>query len=130
MPGVAPDLARLVLYQVAWRRTSQLTLRISVFEYEKTMGITLEGRVAGAWVAELRRVWVETAPLLHSRKVVIDLRNVTFADSAGTEALKEIYSQTHAKLLATSPWTEYLAKEIRNTTSEKANEEVEHAKRA
>lgn len=94
------------------------------------MGITLEGRVAGAWVAELRRVWVETAPLLQLRKLIIDLRNVTYADSAGTEALKEIYLQTHAKLLATSPWTEYLAEQIRKTTSEEQNEEVEHAKRA
>lgn len=109
---------------------SQVTLRISIFEYEKTMGITLEGRVAGPWAAELRRVWVDTAPLLHSRKLIIDLRNVTYADSTGTDALKEIYSQTHAKLLAASPWTEYLAKEIRKTTSEKANEEVEHANHA
>jgi hypothetical protein len=109
---------------------SQITLRISIFEYERTMGITLEGRVAGPWVAELRRVWVETAPQLHSRKLIIDLRNVTYADSAGTDALKEIYSQSHAKLLSASPWTEYLAREIRKTTSENQNEEVEHASHA
>lgn len=109
---------------------SQLTLRISVFEYEKTMGIILEGRVAGPWVAELSRVWVETAPQLNSRKFLIDLRNVTYADSAGTDALKQIYKQTHAKLLAGSPWTEYLASEIRKTASLDANEEIENANRA
>lgn len=91
--------------------------------------MTLEGRVAGPWVAELNRVWKETAPQLKSRKLIIDLRNVTYADSAGTNALKEIYSQSHAKLIAASPWTEYLAKEITKGTSEKANEEVEHASR-
>ena len=94
------------------------------------MSITLEGRVAGPWVAELSRVWVETAPQLHSRTLIIDLRNVTYADIAGTNALKEIYSQSHAKLLSASPWTEYLVREIRKTTSEIANEEVANANRA
>lgn len=122
-------MARAVLYQLAWRRTSQITLRISIFEYESTMSITLEGRVAGPWVTELNRVWKETAPQLQSRKLIIDLRNVTYADSAGTDALKEIYSQSHAKLIAASPWTEYLAKEIRKGTSDKGTEEVEHASR-
>lgn len=109
---------------------SQVTLRISIFEYEKSMGITLEGRVAGPWTAELSRVWVETAPQLRSRKLIIDLRNVTYADSAGIDALKNIYAQTHAKLLAASPWTEYLAREISKSRSQEVNEEVENANHA
>lgn len=84
------------------------------------MGITLEGRVAGPWVAELSRVWVEAVAQLKSRKLIIDLRNITYADSAGTEALKKIYTQSHAKLLAASPWTEYLAGEIRKKPSKSA----------
>jgi hypothetical protein len=108
---------------------SQLTLRITVYEHEETMGITLEGRVAGPWVAELSRVWVETVPLLKSRKLILDLRNVTYADSAGTDALKSIYAQSHAELIAGSPWTEYLAEEIRKTPVS-ANEGVEHANHA
>jgi anti-anti-sigma regulatory factor len=102
-------------------------LRISVYEYEKSISITLEGRVAGPWVAELSRVWVETAPQLSSRKLTIDLRSVTYADSAGTEALKHIYAQSQAKLIASSPWTEYLAEEIRKNKQKNANEEVENA---
>lgn len=130
MPIVAKSLARAVLSPQAWRRTSQLTLRISVFEHASTMSFLLEGRVAGPWVAELSRVWVETAPQLNSRTLILDLRNVTYADAAGTDALKEIYSQSHAKLLAGSPWTEHLANEIRKTASVSANEEVENASRA
>lgn len=86
--------------------------------------------MAGPWVAELSRVWVETAPQLNSRKLLIDLRNVTYADSAGTDALKQIYTQTHAKLLAGSPWTEYLASQIRKTATVDTNKEVENASRA
>jgi hypothetical protein len=93
------------------------------------MGITLEGRVAGPWVAELSRVWVDTLPLLNSRTLILDLRNVTYADSAGTDALKAIYAQSHAKLIAGSPWTEYLVQEI-TKKPDGANEGVEHANHA
>jgi hypothetical protein len=63
-------------------------------------------------VAELSRVWVETAPRLASRILLLDLRDVTYADMHGMQALREIYSQTHAKLLAGTPWTESLAEQI------------------
>jgi hypothetical protein len=72
----------------------------------------LEGRVAGPWANELDRVWVETAPQLGSRKLVIDLHNVTYADAAGKQVLRAIYSQTHAVLIAKTPWTQFLAEEI------------------
>ena len=106
---------------------SQLTLRISLQETERAIEITLEGRVAGPWVAELSRVWVETAPRLDSRNLILDLRNVTYADDAGTGALRAIYAQTHARLFAGTPWTEYLAEEIRRSKAEQIDEEVDHA---
>ena len=74
--------------------------------------------MAGPWVEELNRVWMETAPQLGKRTLSIDLRNVIFADAAGKQVLREIYAQTHAKLIASSPWAQYLAEEI--TRSEKA----------
>ena len=72
----------------------------------------LEGRVAGPWAGELDRVWMETAPQLASKKLIIDLRNVTYADVAGKHVLKAIYDQTHAELVANTPWTQYLAEEV------------------
>lgn len=72
----------------------------------------LEGRVAGPWASELDRVWVETAPQLASRKLKIDLNNVTYADAAGKQVLRSIYDQTHADLIATTPWTQFLAEEV------------------
>jgi hypothetical protein len=88
------------------------TLKITIQDGDKELGITLEGRVAGPWVAELNRVWVETVPQLGSRILSIDLRNVTYADASGKKVLREIYAQTHAKLIASSPWAQYLAEEI------------------
>ncbi len=96
----------------AWLKDGQFTLKITIQSNDKEIGITLEGRVAGAWVAELNRVWVETAPQRGNRTLSIDLRNVTYADAPAKQLLREIYSQTQAKLIASSPWAQYLAEEI------------------
>lgn len=80
--------------------------------------MTLEGRVAGPWVAELSRIWMETAPRLGQKTLSINLQNVIYADALGKQVLREIYAKTHAKLIASSPWAQYLAEEIKNTQSQ------------
>jgi len=72
----------------------------------------LEGRVAGPWANELNRVWAETASTLQSKKLVIDLHNVTYADASGKQVLRDIYAQTHAELVASTPWTQFLVEEV------------------
>ena len=72
----------------------------------------LEGRVAGPWASELDRVWVEEAPRLTSKKVVIDIHNVTYADAAGKNVLRTIYAQTHAAFITNTPWAQFLADEV------------------
>ena len=72
----------------------------------------LEGRVAGPWANELDRVWTETASQAASKRLVIDLHNVTYADANGKQVLRDIYAQTHAELVATTPWTQFLAEEV------------------
>jgi anti-anti-sigma regulatory factor len=72
----------------------------------------LEGRVAGPWASELDRVWLEAAPRLQSKKLVIDLHNVTYADASGKQVLRDIYAQTNAELVASTPWTQFLAEEV------------------
>jgi hypothetical protein len=80
------------------------------------MVIRLEGRVAGPWASELVRTWTETAPFLNDRKTIVDLRNVTYVDEQGKKVLREIYEQSNAELLASTPWTRYLADEVMNKT--------------
>ena len=72
----------------------------------------LEGRLAGPWATELNRVWIETAPRLHAKKLTIDLHNVSYADAAGKRVLRDIYAQTHASLVAATPSAQFLAEEI------------------
>lgn len=88
------------------------TLRITIQDKAEALEMTLEGRVAGPWASELDRVWVEAAPRLQSKKLVIDLHNVTYADASGKQVLRDIYTQTHAELVATTPWTQFLAEEV------------------
>lgn len=68
--------------------------------------------MVGPWVPELRRVWEETAPQLGAKTLSIDIQEVTYADASGKEALRDIYAQTDATLIASSPWAQYLAEEI------------------
>jgi hypothetical protein len=87
-------------------------LRITVRESERAVEIVLEGRVAGPWVDELNRVWVETAPQLGKRKLSVDLRNVTYADAAGKSALRDIFSNSGAELVANPLGIQDLMNEI------------------
>ena len=90
----------------------QNVLRISFLNLGEASSIKLEGRVAGPWVSELNRAWLESSPNIASKKVVIDLQNVTYADRAGKEILRRICQETGAELIANTPWSQFLAEEI------------------
>jgi hypothetical protein len=110
----------------AWRRTSQLTLRVSFEQTDVATVLTLEGRVAGPWAAELSRVWVEKAPLLALANLSLDLTNVIYADDDGIRVLREIYTQAQPKVVATTPWTQYLAEKIAAIPPDHSDEEQEN----
>jgi anti-anti-sigma factor len=99
-------------------------LRITIQEKPEAAVIKLEGRIAGPWVAELSRVWVETAPQLTYKNLALDLRNVTYADAAGTQVLRGIYAQTRAELVAGTPWTQFLAEQITRDSAQPVEEEL------
>jgi hypothetical protein len=98
----------------AWRRTSQLTLRITVQENSVAISIKLEGRVVGPWAAELGAVWSGLAPSITDRNVSLDLSDVTFVDDQGMSVLRHIYEKTNADFETGSPLTEYFADKVRN----------------
>jgi hypothetical protein len=102
------------------------TLRITIQEAEESTVLMLEGRVAGPWAAELSRVWMEKAPQLSQGKLSIDLSNVIFADADGTRVLRAIYFQARPKVVATTPWTQYLAEKIAANPNDVSDEEQEN----
>ncbi len=106
------------------RGTGQLTLRITVQQNAEAIVMKLEGRIAGPWAAELGRLWKQTAPVLAERKLSLDLRETTYADAAGIRNLKAIYAQTEADILTGTPWTQYLADEVKRKDAEPVDEEI------
>lgn len=96
---------------------AKAVLRITVDENSEGIVLKLEGRLTGPWVEELDRVWKETAPGLNKKNLSLDLREITFADAGGIGVLKAIYSQTGASILAGTPWTQYLAEEIKASSN-------------
>jgi len=108
---------------LAWLRQGRHTLKISIEERLKDTQIKLEGRVAGPWTAELSRVWIESAPRLAGKGLVLDLRGVTYADADATQLLRQIYEQTHAELITGTVWTRSLAEDIKRSESQAHSEE-------
>ena len=84
----------------------------------------LEGRVAGPWAAELSRTWAKLAPGMGTRTLSIDLRNTTYADGQGILVLRRIYAQAAAKIVTSTPWTQYLAEEVTRATLMHHQEEI------
>jgi ABC-type transporter Mla MlaB component len=69
-------------------------LRITVEERPDGATITLEGRLAGPWVDELRSFWrTRAATRGVSRSIRIDLDGVTFVDTAGKALLWAMHEQ-------------------------------------
>lgn len=91
------------------------------------MTIKLEGRVTGPWVVELDRLWLQASPELGCRQLLLDLRETTYADAGGIEALRAIYSQTSPSILTSTPWTQYLAEAISRGSDQQSNTEVNDA---
>jgi hypothetical protein len=99
-------------------------LRITTVEDENAVEVVLAGRLTGQWVTELVRMWTRLAHRLGTRKLSLNVREVTHADERGKQALKYIYAQTNAKIVTRSLWTEYLAVEIMNSIHQETDSAV------
>ncbi|MBZ5521916.1 MAG: hypothetical protein LAP21_06715 [Acidobacteriia bacterium] len=53
----------------------------------------LEGSASGPGLKEFEKTWLSLVPLLDSRKLVLDLRGVTFIAPEAMNTLSEIYDQ-------------------------------------
>ena len=91
-----------------------MTLKITVHERESSIEVTLEGRLAGPWVAELSRAWRETAPRLESKTLTLNLRDLTYSNEDGKQVLREIVAPTRAEILTRDPLMKHFAQEISN----------------
>src|SRR5277367_5304148 len=91
--------------------TSVRTIPMLRITTEKKRGKTVmsvEGRLAGAWVGTLEQCWRER---VQGEKFSVDLCGVSFIDAAGKVLLKEIYEQG-GKLIAEGCLNQSIVEEI------------------
>src|SRR5580704_1910758 len=83
-------------------------LRITTEKKRGRTVLSVEGRLAGAWVGTLEQCWRERTP---GEKFNVDLCGVSFIDAAGKVLLKEIHQQG-GKLIAEGCLNEAIVEEI------------------
>src|SRR5580704_19762995 len=76
-------------------------LRITVAETATEQRWTLEGRLVGPYVGELRTRWKERHRAQNGRRCTVDLSGVTFIDKSGQRLLR-IMSKEATQFIATS----------------------------
>ena len=68
-------------------------LRITMTDQPRVLTFRLEGRLEGAWVAELEKCWRETRGRARGANHRVDLNGVTFLDAPGKALLAHMYDQ-------------------------------------
>ena len=86
-------------------------LRITAHDNPRVLTLRLEGRLEGAWVAELEKCWKSTLASLCKPKVRVDLTGVTFIDSAGKARLATMHRKG-AEFIASDCLTKAVVEEI------------------
>jgi outer membrane protein len=68
-------------------------LRVTTEKKRCKTVLTVEGRLAGQWVAAMEQCWRELHSIAPKEKYTVDLCGVSFIDGAGKALLKEIHHQ-------------------------------------
>jgi anti-anti-sigma regulatory factor len=86
-------------------------LKISIVDAPSQRTLVVEGMLVGAWIAELGRAWENACRERGTRKLVIDLRNLTTISRAGEDAIFDLMKQG-AKFCCGNILTNYLVKRL------------------
>jgi hypothetical protein len=89
-------------------------LKITLHDSAGELRFRLEGRLSGAWVAELRQCWLTALSTIHERRTTLDLGEVDFVDADGQNLLGEMFRQGVA-LKAVTPLIREMVQEIERT---------------
>jgi anti-anti-sigma regulatory factor len=86
-------------------------LKITLHDHPNQLRFRLEGKLAGAWVSELRQCWQTAISTTHGRVISLDLGEVDFVDAQGQTLLADMYRHgVHLK--AVTPLIRALVAEI------------------
>ena len=88
-------------------------LRITISDSPGEQKWSLQGRLAGQWVAALRSAWSSAHDGCDQKRCLVDLNEVTFIDRTGEMALAEMMSQG-AEFVASGMYTKELLRNLRD----------------
>jgi outer membrane protein len=83
----------VAIMQLQPSNRTELMLRVTTEKKRGKMILSVEGRLAGPWVAALEQCWRELRTSSPQEKFHVDLCGVSFIDAAGRVLLKEIHRQ-------------------------------------
>lgn len=92
-------------------------LKISIEEDVAAATLKIEGKLVGQWATELGRTWRDLWSSTGQKRLLLDIRGMTFADQTGCEILGEIVRTAGAEIIANSPLTQYFANQASTGTS-------------
>jgi anti-anti-sigma regulatory factor len=85
-------------------------LRITISETPAETRWTLQGRLVGVWVDELRASWKKKPRRQNAVACVIDLNDVSFIDEKGERLLRAL-AKKGAQFIATGIYIKYVLQE-------------------
>lgn len=86
-------------------------LRITIEQNSGKMSLTIEGKLAGPWVAALEQSWRDLRKNSAGQSLSVNLCGVSFIDAAGKALLKAIYKEG-GKLVAEGCLNQAIVREI------------------
>jgi anti-anti-sigma regulatory factor len=92
-------------------------LKITITETTTERRWTVQGRLVGPWVSELRTTWKEAHRSQDSRACIIDLNDVTFIDKSGERLLRAI-SKKGAQLIAGGMYVKHMLEQLKSGRTE------------
>jgi len=96
-------------------------LRVTIDRAASLITFKLEGRVAGEWVAELKRAWLAAED--RSKLIKVDLSGVTFVDEEGKKLLGRMVEQG-SSLYATDCMNRSIIEQITRKRQPRAGDEL------
>ena len=88
-------------------RAESTVLRITVTDEPKEQRWTLQGRLSGPWVAQLKSNWEKSHGQNGTRNCVVDVSGVTFVDLDGERVLAAMIKDG-AQFIATGVYTKHV----------------------
>ncbi|WP_446742225.1 hypothetical protein [Silvibacterium acidisoli] len=100
-------------------------LKITIYEDDSSITLKIEGKLIGPWIDEFSEVWEQTTPLIEAKNVRLDIRDMTFIDGDGIEALRKGRRWHPNEVIADTPLTRDFSDRITGSVAVRNVKEIE-----